>query len=124
LGLAELPQAIVLALSEHSSLLTFQMLNAVRSYWEGFGDEKTLDYIPLIEKNGWGYRKVAEDAANAQKGPVKRPRGTKESLAFAGGKGEIKVFDGGRRLEVSLKGITDLEKANAFIEGLKALTTR
>lgn len=124
LGLAELPQPIVLALSEHPSLLTFQMLNAVRSYWEGFGDEKTLDYIPLIEKNGWGYRKVADDAANAQKGPVKRPRGSKEPLAFAGGKGEIKVFDGGRRLEVSLKGITDLEKANAFIEGLKALTTR
>lgn len=122
LGLAELPQAVVLGLSEHPSLLTFQMLNAVRSYWAALGEEKTLDYIPLIEKNGWGYRKVSEDAANSQKGPVKRPRGSKEPLAFAGGKGEIKVFDGGRRLEVSLKGITDLEKATEFIERLKALT--
>lgn len=122
LGLAELPQAVVLVLSEHPSLLTFQMLNAVRSYCAALGEEKTLDYIPLIEKNGWGYRKVAEDAANAQKGPVKRPRGSKEPLAYAGGKGEIKVFDGGRRLEVSLKGITDLEKAAEFIERLKALT--
>lgn len=122
LGLAELPQALVQLLSEHPSLLTFQMLNAVRSYWATLGEEKTIDYIPLIEKNGWGYRKVSEDAANAQKGPVKRPRGSKEPLAYAGGKGEIKVFDGGRRLEVSLKGITDLEKAAEFIQRLKALT--
>lgn len=122
LQLASLPQPVVFTLSEHPSLLTFQMLNAVRAYWDAFGDEKTLEYIPLIEKNGWGYRKVAEDAANAQKGPVKRPRGSKEPLTYAGGKGEIKVFDGGRRLEVSLKGITDLEKAATFIEGLKALT--
>ncbi len=122
LGLASLPQPVVLALSEHPTLLTFQMLNAVRAYWDALGDEKTLDYIPLIEKNGWGYRKVAEDAANSKKGPVKRPRGSKEPLTYAGGKGEIKVFDGGRRLEVSLKGITDLEKATSFIESLKALT--
>lgn len=122
LQLATLPQDVVLLLSEHPGLLTFQMLNAVRAYWEALGDEKTLEYIPLIDKSGWGYRKVAEDAANAQKGPVKRPRGTKEPLTYAGGKGEIKVFDGGRRLEVSLKGITDLEKVEAFIEGLKALT--
>lgn len=122
LQLANLSQPVVFALSEHPGLLTFQMLNAVRAYWEALGDEKTIEYIPLIEKNGWGYRKVAEDAANAQKGPVKRPRGSKEPLAYAGGKGEIKVFDGGRRLEVSLKGITDLEKAASFIEGLKALT--
>lgn len=122
LQLATLPQDVVLLLSEHPGLLTFQMLNAVRAYWEALGDEKTLEYIPLIDKSGWGYRKVAEDAANAQKGPVKRPRGTKEPLTYAGGKGEIKVFDGGRRLEVSLKGITDMEKVEAFIEGLKALT--
>lgn len=122
LQLASLPQPVVLALSEHPSLLTFQMLNALRAYWEGFGDEKTLDYIPLIEKNGWGYRKVTEDASNAQKGPVKRPRGSKEPLTYAGGRGEITIFDGGRRLEVTLKGITDLEKARTFIEGLRALT--
>lgn len=121
LGLAGLPQAVVLVLSEYPSLLTFQMLNAVRAYWEVLGEEKTLDYIPLIEKNGYGYRKVAEDAANAQKGPVRRPRGSKEPLTCAGGKGEIKIFDGGRRLEVTLRGITDLDKAAQFIEGLKAL---
>lgn len=122
LGLANLPHKLVMALADHSSLLNFQMLNAVREYWQGFGEDGALDYIPLIVKNGWGYRKVAEDAANAQKGPVKRPRGSKEPLSYAGGKGEIKVFDGGRRLEVTLKGITDFDKATAFIEGLKALT--
>jgi len=122
LSLAAMPQLVVMALADHSSLLNFQMLNAVREYWKAFGDEKTLEYIPLIEKNGWGYRRVAEDAANAEKGPLKRPRGDKEPFAYAGGKGEIKVFDGGRRLEVTLKGITDLDKAAEFIKGLKALT--
>lgn len=122
LGLAGLPQPVIMALSEYPSLLTFQMLNAIRSFWDALGDEKTLEYIPLIEKNGWGYRKVADDAASAAKGPVRRPRGSKETLAFAGGKGEIKVFEGGRRIELTLKDITDLEKVAAFVEGLKALT--
>jgi len=121
LALASMSQRIVFALADHSSLLNFQMLNAIREYSQAFGEEKTLDYIPMIEKNGWGYRRVMEDVANAKKEPVKRPRGTKETLEYAGGKGEIKVFENGRRVEVVLKGITDPEKATAFIEGLKAL---
>lgn len=121
LSLAALPQRVMTSLAEHPSLLTFQMLNAVREYCEVCGEENTLEYIPQIEKNGWGYRKVAEDAANAKKEPIKRPRGQREPLSFAGGKGEIKTFDGGRRLEVSIKGITDLDAAQKFIDGLKEL---
>lgn len=122
LALAAMSQRVVMALSDHASLLSFQMLNAVREYWQVYGEEKTLDYIPLIEKNGWGYRRVIEEAANAKKEPVKRKRGDKEPIEYAGGKGEIKIFDGGKRLEITLKGITDPEKAAAFVDGLKALT--
>lgn len=117
-ALASLPQRVVMALSDHPSLLNFQMLNALRDYCSGFGEEATLEYIPLVEKNGWGYRHVAADAAKAAKGPVKRPRASSEAIQYGGGRGEIKLFEGGRRLEVSLKGI-DPEQAAAFVAKLK-----
>ncbi len=120
LALASLPQRVVMALSDHPSLLSFQMLNAMRDYCSGFGEEQTLEYIRLVEKNGWGYRHVAADAAKADKGPVKRPRASSETIEYAGGRGEIKLFDGGRRLEVSLKGI-DPEQAASFVAKLKEL---
>lgn len=121
LNLANLPHKVVMMLADHPSLLNFQMLNAVREYFEACGEDEVIEYIPQIAKNGWGYRRVAEDTANSKKAPVRRPRGTKEPLAFAGGKGEIKTFDNGRRIEVTLKDITDVDKVAAFVEGLKAL---
>ncbi len=105
LQLATLPKRVITSLSDHPSLLSFQMLNALREYCQGYGEDKTLDYLPLIEKNGWGYRQVAKDAAKASTGPVRRKRGDTEPIEYGGGKGEIKVFDGGSRLEVSLKGV-------------------
>lgn len=122
LQLANLPKRVITVLSDHPSLLSFQMLNAVREYFQGYGEEKTVDYIALIEKNGWGYRQVASEAAKAGRQPVSRKRGEREPIEYAGGKGEIKVFDGGSRLELSLKGMDPaqapdlLEKFKAFFE--------
>lgn len=123
LALAAMPQRIIMSLSDHASLLNFQMLNAIREYVQAYGEERALDFIPQIDKNGWGYRRVADEAMNAKKAPVQRKRGDKEPIEYAGGKGEIKIFEGGKRLEISLKGITDPQKANAFVDRLKALTS-
>lgn len=120
LGLAALPARVVLSLADHPSLLNFQMLNALREYCDGFGEDATIEYILQVEKNGWGYRQVAADAAKAKTGPVKRPRASSEAIAYGGGRGEIKLFDGGRRLEVTLKGL-DPEKAGSLVTKLKAL---
>lgn len=117
LALAAMPQAVMYRLADYPSLHSFQMLNAIREYWTGFGDEKTLDYIPQIVKNGWGYRRVAADAAAANRGPVRRPRGSKEDVVYAGAKGEIKTFAGGR-LEVSFKGLP-AEKAQELVARIK-----
>ncbi|HEX2543294.1 MAG TPA: ParB/RepB/Spo0J family partition protein [Ramlibacter sp.] len=120
LALASLPQRVVLGLADHPSLLNFQMLNALREYCRGFGEDNTIEYIPLVEKNGWGYRHVLADAAKADKGPVKRPRASSEAVAYAEGKGEIKLFDGGRRLELTLKGLQP-EQAAELVGRLKEL---
>lgn len=120
LQLATLPKRVITSLSDHPSLLNFQMLNALREYYKGFGEDKTLDYLPQIEKNGWGYRRVAEDAAKANSGPVRRKRGETESIEYGGGKGEIKLFDQGSRIEVSLKGV-DPERAADLVARFKGL---
>lgn len=120
LALASLPARVVLGLGDHPSLLNFQMLNALREYCNGYGEDPTIEYIPQVEKNGWGYRQVLSDAAKAKSGPVKRPRANSEAITYGGGKGEIKLFDGGRRLEISLKGI-DPTKASELVAKLKEL---
>lgn len=120
LQLAALPKRVITSLSDHPSLLNFQMLNALREYFKGFGEEKTLDYLPQIEKNGWGYRRVAEDAAKANRDPVRRKRGDTEAIEYAGGKGAIKLFDQGSRLEVSLKGV-DPERSADLVAKIKQL---
>jgi len=117
LALADLPQPVLLALSDMPDLHSFQMLNAVRMYFKGFGADKTLAYLPEIVKEGRGYRKVLQDAQLAQSGPVQRARGERETVTYAGAKGEIKVFKGGR-VELGFKGL-DEEKVAALVLKIK-----
>jgi ParB family transcriptional regulator, chromosome partitioning protein len=119
IALADMPQGVMFKLADSASLHTFQMLNAIREYWRGFGEEKTLEYIPEIVKNGWGYRRVSADAALAAKGPIRRPRGSKEAVTFGGAKGELKTFSGGR-VELSFKGMAE-EKIQDLVVKLKDL---
>jgi ParB family chromosome partitioning protein len=119
LALADLPQPILYALTDAPELHTLQMLTAIRTYCNGFGPEKTLTYIPEIVSNGWGYRRVVTDAEHAETGPVRRPRGSRETVSYGGAKGEIKTFNGGR-LELSFKGL-DEEKVAALVQKIKEL---
>lgn len=105
LELATLPKRVVTALADHPPLLSFQMLNAIREYFESSDEDKTIEYLQLVVKNGWGYRQVAADATRNSRQPVSRKRSDSESIEYAGGTGAIKVFDGGTRLEIVLKGI-------------------
>jgi ParB family chromosome partitioning protein len=125
LALANLPTRVVRACSEHEGLLTYQMLNAIREFWVAKGSEDdTIALIFEAVKNGWGYRdvvsrrKAAEDLA--EKGPSKRPRASREVLAFRGATGEFKMFDGGRRVQFVLNGLPP-EAATEVAAKLKEL---
>ncbi|MBU9137022.1 ParB/RepB/Spo0J family partition protein [Burkholderia multivorans] len=105
LSLAQLPNKLVQAAAEHPELLSLKMLNAIREFWEVKGDDETLELISEAAKNGLGYRDVAARRKAAAKGPVRRPRSTREQLSFRGAKGEFKSFEEDGRIELKLKGL-------------------
>ena len=104
LSLAKMPMMLIHAAAESPDLLTHKMLNAIREYWEVNGDEPTIDLIREAAKTGMGYRDVVAKRKTSAKGPIKRPRASREVVQFRGAKGELKSFDGGR-LELSLAGL-------------------
>ena len=106
LALANLSNRVIHAVAENPELLTHKMLNAIREYWEILGDESTLELILEVAKNGLGYRDVTSRRKAAEKGPVKRPRSTREVLRYRGAKGELKTFEEEGRMEFTLKGLT------------------
>lgn len=106
LALANLSNRVIHAVAENTELLNHKMLNAIREYWEVMGDESTLELILEVAKNGLGYRDVTFRRKAAEKGPIKRPRATREVLRYRGAKGELKTFEEEGRMEFSLKGLT------------------
>jgi len=105
MSLAQLPSRVVHAVAEYPELLSLKMLNAIREFWEVKGEEETLALISEAVKSGMGYRDVAARRKAAAKGTVKRPRSTREQLAFRGAKGEFKSFEEDGRIELKLKGL-------------------
>jgi len=105
LSLATLSSRVIHAVAENPELLNHKMLNALREFWEIQGDEATLELILEVAKTGMGYRDVVARRKAAVKGPVKRPRSTRESLNFKGAKGELKSFEEEGRIELSLRGL-------------------
>lgn len=124
LSLAILPRFVMHAVAEHPDLLNLKMLNAVREYWEVQGEEQrneaTLELIAEVAKNGMGYRDVIARRKAAEKGPMKRPRSTREALTFRGAKGELKSFEEDGRVELSLKGLSP-DAAHELTQKLMAL---
>ncbi|RFP09216.1 ParB/RepB/Spo0J family partition protein [Duganella sp. BJB488] len=120
LSLAQLPQKVIMSCSESPELLTVKMLNAIREFWEQQGDEPTIDLIREAAKEGLGYRDVASRRKAAAKGPVKRPRSTREAFVFHGAKGEFKSFEDGGRIELAIKGLTP-ERAEEITAKIMAL---
>jgi ParB family chromosome partitioning protein len=106
LALSNLSNRVIHAVAENTELLNHKMLNAIREYWEVLGDDSTLELILEVAKNGLGYRDVTSRRKAAEKGPVKRPRATREVLRYHGAKGELKTFEEEGRMEFSLKGLT------------------
>ncbi|WP_186181793.1 ParB/RepB/Spo0J family partition protein [Burkholderia gladioli] len=105
LSLAQLPGRVIHTVAEHPDLLSLKMLNAIREFWEVRGEEDTLELILEAAKTGMGYRDVASRRKAASKGPVKRPRSTREQVSFRGAQGEFKSFEEGGRIELKLKGL-------------------
>lgn len=106
LALANLSNRVIHTVAENTELLNHKMLNAIREYWEVLGDESTLELILEVAKNGLGYRDVTSRRKTAEKGPVKRPRSTREVLRYRNAKGELKTFEEEGRMEFTLKGLT------------------
>ena len=125
LSLANLPTRIVHACAEHPSLLTHQMLNAIREYWEvKASEDETIELVFEVVKTGMGYRDVVARRKAAAKGTVRRPRSSREEIVFKGAKGEFKTFEEDGRIELVLKGLTSEESIEVakkikelFLEG-------
>lgn len=109
MSLALLPSRIIHALAENPDLLSLKMLNAIREYWEVKGEEDTLALILEAAKTGMGYRDVASRRKAAAKGPIKRPRSTREQLTFRSAKGVFKSFEEEGRIELKLEGLSPEE---------------
>ena len=56
--------------------------------------------------NASGTHRLTARRKAAEKGPVKRPRSTREPLRYRGAKGELKTFEEEGRMEFTLKGLT------------------
>jgi ParB family chromosome partitioning protein len=106
LALANLSSRVIHTVAENSELLNHKMLNAIREYWDVLGDENTLELILDVAKNGLGYRDVTSRRKAAEKGPVKRPRSTRDVLHYRGARGELKTFEEEGRMEFTLTGLT------------------
>ena len=119
-NLSVLPSRIIQVVAEIPELLSLKMLNAIREYWEVKGDESTLELIFEAAKTGMGYRDVVTRRKAAAKGPIKRPRSTREKLSFRGAQGELKTFEEDGRVELSLKGLT-IESAQDLTEKIMTL---
>ena len=120
LSLAKLPHRIVLAVADHSDLLTLRMLNAIREFCSVTGEQETLELILEASDKGWGYRDVESRRKAAETGPVSRKRAATENVVYGSAKGEIKTFDEGGRLQLVLKGLT-IEESTALTEKLKEI---
>lgn len=120
LSLANLPTRVIHAAAEAPELLSHKMLNAIREFWETQGDENTLELIREAAKTGMGYRDVVARRKTAVAGPIKRPRASREPIQFQGAKGELKMFDEGGRVELSLKGLSP-DSARVLQEKILAL---
>jgi ParB family chromosome partitioning protein len=121
LALGQLPSRVVHACAEHPALLSYQMLNAIREFHEIKGSEdETIGLVFEVAKTGMGYRDVVARRKAAIKGPVKRPRSSREALAYKGAKGEFKTFEEDGRIELVLKGLS-VEAAAEISMKIKAL---
>lgn len=121
LSLAALPNRVVHACAEHPNLMQLRMLNAIREFFEiTASEEKTIELIFEVAKTGMGYRDVLARRKAAAKGPIKRPRASREILQFKGSKGEFKTFEEDGRVELLFKGLS-AEIANEIVIKIKAI---
>jgi ParB family chromosome partitioning protein len=120
LALSSLTNRLVHAIADQPDLLNFQMLNALREFFDDQGEESTLELVAEVAKTGMGYRDVVNRRNAAIKGPVKRPRAFREPVTFKGAKGELKTFEGSGRMELILKGLSP-EAQDEIAEKIKSL---
>jgi len=108
-------------LSLAPNLMQLRMLNAIREFFEvTASEEKTIELIFEVAKTGMGYRDVLARRKAAAKGPIKRPRASREILQFKGAKGEFKTFEEDGRVELLFKGLS-AEIANEIAIKIKAI---
>ena len=107
LALGELPPKVLQSLTEEPDLLKFKMLNALREYHEAQGEDRTLQLVIEAAKEGFGYREVEARRKACERVPVRRARSTRSEVAFRSAKGHLRLFEGGSRLELSIKGLSD-----------------
>jgi ParB family chromosome partitioning protein len=105
-SIASMNSRIINVIAEYPDLLSLKMLVAVREYAELMGDDAALKLILDIAAKGLSARDVVAKRMAAQKVPTTRPTSNREPVSYKGATGEIKAFEKGGRVELSLKGLT------------------
>lgn len=105
LALAELPQAVIAAVTEQPELMTLRVLYEVHLFCRQRGDEETLSLIAEAGKRGLSARDIEARRRTAEKGPQHRPRSVRRPFVIGQAKGEIRRFDADGRLELVVAGL-------------------
>lgn len=115
LGLAKLPRPIINMICEDRELVTLKMLTAIREYFDAHSEEATKELIHRIRRDGLGYRDVVAIRKSAERGPIQRPRGISESVTYGQGRGALKTFEKGGRVELIFKGLNPEQQATVAL---------
>lgn len=106
LAIADLPAAVVAAITDHPELLTLRALYELRLYWQSQGLDETLALIADAARRGLSAREIEARRRAAERGPQQRPRSAKRSFRLGTARGEIRRFDADGRLELSVQGLS------------------
>lgn len=106
LGLQALPEKYLTTIAEYPHLMSLRMLDALRQFWEVYGDAQLLALIHRAGEEEMGYRDVDALRVSAAKRPaIHRPKYSKVEVRFHGAQGDLKTFEDGR-LQLSLAGLS------------------
>jgi ParB family chromosome partitioning protein len=128
IGLAELPKSIIRMLSERPDLMNLRMLDAIKRFVDGAGEEAAQALILEIDREGLSSRDVDNRRKAAERGPIARQRSDHQTIKYEKGQAVIKRFAGQGRLVVEVSQVAeegDVEHlANTIYDALQQVLAK
>jgi hypothetical protein len=107
IGLADLPKGIIRMLSERPDLMNLRMLDAIKRFVDGAGEEATQALVLEIDREGLSSRDVDNRRKAAERGPIARQRSDHQTIKYEKGQATIKRFAGQGRLVVEVSQVME-----------------